>query len=285
MQVISTIAGFRKARSQAQAQADLKTLGLVPTMGYLHEGHLALVRQAALENDAVAVSIFVNPSQFGQGEDFSSYPRDMERDLALLEAEGVALVFTPSPEEMYPPGFDTWVEVGEVAEPLEGAHRPGHFRGVATVVAKLFNIVRPHRAYFGQKDGQQVAVIKRMAADLDMGLDIVVVPTVREPDGLALSSRNVYLTTEQRQAAPVIYKALCQARRLWEEGERDGERLRRSVRHTLEQEPLIEEVHYVSAANSGSLHELDTIGQGQAVMVSVAVQMGRTRLIDNIILS
>ncbi len=282
MQVISTIAGFREARSQAQA--NLKTLGLVPTMGYLHEGHLALVRRAAMDNDSVAVSIFVNPSQFGQGEDFSSYPRDMERDLALLKAEGVALVFTPSPEEMYPPGFDTWVEVGEVAEPLEGAHRPGHFRGVATVVAKLFNIVRPARAYFGQKDGQQVAVIKRMAADLDMGLDIVVVPTVREPDGLALSSRNVYLTPDQRQAAPVIYKALCQARRLWEEGERDGERLRRSVRHILEQEPLIEEVHYVSAAHVGSLHELDAIGQGQAVMVSVAVQMGSARLIDNIIL-
>ncbi len=277
MQVISSIPDFRKARSGLRG-----TLGLVPTMGYLHEGHLALVRRARGENDTIAASIFVNPSQFGPNEDFTTYPRDMDRDLSLLRAEGADLVFTPSPEDIYPPGFDTWIEVGSQSQRLEGEHRPGHFRGVATVVAKLFNVVQPDRAYFGQKDGQQVAVVKRMAADLDMGIDIVVVPTVREADGLALSSRNVYLTPEQRRAAPLIYSALCQARKLWEDGERRGESLRSRVRSTLEQEPLIEKIDYVSVADSSSLEEIDTIGQ--PVMVSVAVRMGRTRLIDNVLL-
>ena len=277
MQVISSIPDFRKARSDLRG-----TLGLVPTMGYLHEGHLALVRRARGENDTIAASIFVNPSQFGPNEDFTTYPRDMDRDLSLLRAEGADLVFTPSPEYIYPPGFDTWIEVGSLAQRLEGEHRPGHFRGVATVVAKLFNVVQPDRAYFGQKDGQQVAVIKRMVADLDMDVDVVVVPTVREADGLALSSRNVYLTPEQRRAAPLIYKALCQARKLWEDGERQGESLRSRVRRTLEQEPLIEKIDYVSVADASSLEEVDTIGQ--PVMVSVAVRMGRTRLIDNVLL-
>ena len=277
MQVISSIADFRKARSDLGG-----TLGLVPTMGYLHEGHLALVRRARLENDVLATSIFVNPSQFGPSEDFSAYPRDTESDLAILGGEGVDLVFAPLAEDIYPPGFDTWIEVGSLSQRLEGEHRPGHFRGVATVVAKLLNIVQPDRAYFGQKDGQQVAVIKRVAADLDMGIDIVVVPTVRNPDGLALSSRNVYLTPEQRRVAPVIYKALCQARKLWEEGERSGESLRSPVRCTLERELLIEKIDYVSVADASSLEELDTIRQ--PVMVSVAVHMGRTRLIDNVLL-
>ena len=289
MQVYSTIADFQKARRQLRG-----TLGLVPTMGYLHEGHMALVRRARSENDTLAVSIFVNPSQFGPNEDFSTYPRDIERDLAHLRAEGAELVFTPSAEDIYPRGSDTWVEVGRMALRLEGEHRPGHFRGVATVVAKLFNIVRPDRAYFGQKDGQQVSVIKQMATDLNMGIDIVVVPTVREPDGLALSSRNVYLTPEQRKAAPVLYRALCQAQRLWEEGERNGERLRQEVRHILEQEPLMERIDYISMADASSLEELDVIpqgrdnqqpiGLGQAAIVSVAVGMGKTRLIDNILL-
>ena len=277
MQFIASIPDFRKARSDLRG-----TLGLVPTMGYLHEGHLALVRRARLENDVVAASIFVNPSQFGPNEDFTTYPRDMDRDLSLLRTEGVDLVFAPSPEDVYPPGFDTWVETGSVSQRLEGEHRPGHFRGVATVVAKLFNVVQPDRAYFGQKDGQQVAVVKRMVADLDMGMDIVVVPTVRDPDGLALSSRNVYLTPEQRRAAPVIYRSLCQARKLWEDGERSGESLRSRVRRTLEQEPLIEKIDYVSVADASSLEEVDTIRQ--PVMVSVAVRMGRTRLIDNVLL-
>ena len=278
MQVISSIPDFRRARKNLRG-----ALGLVPTMGYLHEGHLALVRRARGENDVVAASIFVNPSQFGPNEDFTTYPRDMERDLSLLRAEGVDLVFAPSPEDMYPPGFDTWIEAGSVSHRLEGEYRPGHFRGVATVVAKLLNVVQPDRAYFGQKDGQQVAVVKRMVADLDMGIDIVVVPTLRDPDGLALSSRNVYLTPEQRRAAPAIYRSLCQARKLWEDGERRGESLRSLVRRTLEQEPLIEKIDYVSVADASSLEEVDTIGQ--PVMVSVAVRMGRTRLIDNVLLA
>jgi len=277
MQVLTTIADFQKARCQLRG-----TLGLVPTMGYLHEGHLTLMRRAKAGNDTVAASIFVNPTQFGPSEDFSAYPRDMERDLALLSAAGTDLVFAPPVEDMYPLGFEAWVDVGKVSQPLEGARRPGHFRGVATVVAKLFNIVRPDKAYFGQKDGQQVAVVKRMVADLNMGIDIVVVPTVRAPDGLALSSRNVYLTPEQRSAAPVIYKALCQAQKLWEEGERSGERLRQEVRGILEREPLVEEVDYVSVADAASLQEVGTIQQ--PVMVSVAVRMGKTRLIDNVLL-
>ncbi len=277
MQVISSIADFRKARSDLRG-----TLGFVPTMGYLHEGHLALVRRGRLENDVLATSIFVNPSQFGPSEDFRAYPRDMEKDLAILGGEGVDLVFAPLAEDIYPPGFDTWIVVGSLSERLEGEHRPGHFRGVATVVAKLLNIVRPDRAYFGQKDGQQVAVTKRMVTDLDMGVDIVVVPTVRDTDGLALSSRNVYLTPEQRRVAPVIYKALCQARKLCEEGERSGESLRSRVRRTLEQEPLIEKIDYVSVADASSLEEMDSIRQ--PVMVSVAVHVGRTRLIDNVLL-
>ena len=277
MELLTTISDLRRSRARVTG-----TLGLVPTMGYLHEGHLALVRRARAENEVLAVTIFVNPSQFGPSEDLGAYPRDMDRDLALLEAEGADLVFSPAPEEMYPPAFDTWVEVGGVARPLEGAHRPGHFRGVATVVAKLFNLLRPHRAYFGQKDGQQVAVIKRMAADLDMGIEIVVVPTVREPDGLAMSSRNVYLTPDQRKAAPVIYQALCRARELWEEGERQAEVLRRDASRVLETEALVEAVEYVSVADGSSLAEVGLI-RG-AVMVSLAVRMGRTRLIDNLVL-
>ena len=256
------------------------SLGLVPTMGYIHQGHLALVRHARVENDALAVSIFVNPTQFGPGEDFSTYPRDLERDLAILRAEGTDLVFVPSSEEMHPSEFDTWVQIGKAAEGLEGEHRPGHFRGVATVVAKLFNIAKPHRAYFGQKDGQQVAVVKRMASDLNMDVEIVVVPTAREPDGLAFSSRNVYLTTEQRKAAPTIYGALCRASRLWEEGETGGNRLRTEVQSILGEEPLITGMDYVSVADALTMEELDIV-QGPA-LVSVAVRMGKTRLIDNV---
>ena len=277
MQVISTIADFRHARGRVKG-----ALGLVPTMGYLHEGHLELVRQARTDNDTLAVSIFVNPSQFSPNEDFESYPRDMDRDLSLLQETGADLIFAPSADEMYPAGFDTWVHVEGVTRRLEGEWRPDHFRGVSTVVAKLFNIVRPDRAYFGQKDGQQVAVIERMVRDLNMGVDIVIVPTVREPDGLALSSRNQYLTPVQRQAAAVIYKALQQAEGLWEGGEKNAEILRRVVREILEQEPLVERIDYVSVAGIAGLEELDTIGEG--AMVSVAVRIGRARLIDNVLL-
>ena len=259
-----------------------RPLGLVPTMGALHEGHMALVKQARKDNSTLAATIFVNPSQFGPQEDLSAYPRDLERDLALLRDEGVDLVFTPSVEEIYPPGFTTWVDVGGLGDRLEGAHRPGHFRGVATVVAKLFNIIRPDRAYFGQKDGQQSAVIRKMVRDLDLDVEVVMVPTVRDSDGLALSSRNAYLTEEQRRAAPVVYRALQLAQRLWQEGITDGSWIRSETRLVLESEGLIERIDYVSVANAETLEELDIV-KGR-VMVSVAVQLGKPRLIDNIIL-
>ena len=262
--------------------ANARPLGLVPTMGALHEGHLALVRQARRENATVAASIFVNPTQFGPQEDLATYPRDLERDLKLLEAEGVDLVYAPAPEEVYPPGFDTWVEPGELANRLEGMVRPGHFRGVATVVTKLFNVVHPDRAYFGQKDGQQLAVIRQLVRDLNLGIEIVAVPTVRDADGLALSSRNEYLTPEERAAAPVIYRSLSRAWELWREGQGDAELLRIAVRSMLEEEPLIEGIDYVSVADAATLEEMDQI-QVRA-MASVAARMGRTRLIDNIIL-
>ncbi len=276
MQILKT------AEAMAQAGRESpRPLGLAPTMGALHNGHLALVRQGRAENAALAVSIFVNPAQFGDGEDLSRYPRDLARDLALLEAEGVDLVFAPPVAEIYPPGFDTWIEPGAIAARLEGAARPGHFRGVATVVAKLFNIIRPDRAYFGQKDGQQAAVIRQLIRDLNLGLDLVVVPTVRDIDGLALSSRNAYLTPEQRAAAPVLYRALQRAEQLFAAGVRDAELLRREVRRVLAEEPLIDGIDYLSVAAADTLAELDTI-PGRA-MVSAAVRFGTTRLIDNVV--
>ena len=258
-----------------------RPLGLVPTMGALHEGHLALVRRAREENVTVAASIFVNPTQFGPQEDLATYPRDMERDLALLEAERVDLVYAPGPEEVYPPGFDTWVEPGALGDRLEGAVRPGHFRGVATVVTKLLNVVGPDRAYFGQKDGQQLAVIRQLVRDLDMAVEIVAVPTVRDGEGLALSSRNAYLTAEQRRAAPVIYRALTAARELWEQGKTNAEALRQAVRKVLETEQLLDGIDYVSVADAVSLVELERV-EGEA-MISTAVRLGQTRLIDNVL--
>ena len=228
------------------------------------------------------MSIFVNPTQFGPREDLDTYPRDMEGDLALLEAEGVDLVYAPTLEEVYPPGFDTWVEPGALGNMLEGAVRPGHFRGVATVVAKLFGVVRPDRAYFGQKDGQQLAVIRQLVRDLNLGVEIVAVPTVRAADGLALSSRNAYLTPEERQAAPVIYRALRRAEELWQAGETDGERLRRAVRTVLEAEPLLGNIDYVSVADAATLVELERVDR--PAMVAMAVRLGKTRLIDNVLL-
>jgi len=233
-------------------------VGLVPTMGYLHEGHLALVRQARIENASVVVSIFVNPTQFGPQEDFQQYPRNPERDLTLLEKGRTDIVFIPATAEMYPPQFSSWVEVGKLAERLEGASRPGHFRGVATVVAKLFNIVQPARAYFGQKDAQQAAVIKKMVADLNMNLEIVAVPTVREPDGLAMSSRNSYLNPEERRAALVLHNSLCLAQKLYSQGEKDAQIIRQQM---------------------DELNEINT-----PTLVSLAVNIGKTRLIDNVVL-
>lgn len=273
MRVISTVAEFRDARRRAEG-----TVGFVPTMGYLHEGHLFLARRAKAENDVSVVSIFVNPTQFGPKEDFARYPRDPDRDLAMLERARTDLVLLPSVEEIYPAGASTWVDVEEVTRGLEGAARPGHFRGVATVVAKLFNIVEPTRAYFGQKDAQQVVVIQKMVKDLNMNLEVVVVPTQREPDGLAMSSRNVYLDAQERQAAVVLWRSMNLAQGLWQKGERDAEKIRREMVDLIKKEPLAR-IDYVSIADPHTLEELSQI-KGPA-LISMAVHMGKTRLIDN----
>jgi pantoate--beta-alanine ligase len=276
LRVLTTVAEVRAARLAVQG-----TAGLVPTMGFLHEGHLSLVRAARQHNECVFVSIFVNPTQFGPNEDLSTYPRDMERDLDLLRAEDVDYVFAPSAEEVYPDGFDTSVDVGDVALPLEGAARPGHFKGVATVVIKLFNIVQPTRAYFGRKDAQQLAVVRHMVRDLDVPVEIVAMPTVREPDGLAMSSRNAYLDPAQRKAATVLYQALELAREMWTRGARDASQFRKRMTEVIAGEELAQ-LEYVSVAHPDTLHELDRI-QGPA-LVSMAVRIGRTRLIDNVTL-
>ncbi len=255
-------------------------LGLVPTMGYLHEGHLDLVRRARRENAHVVVSIFVNPTQFGPDEDFEKYPRDEVRDLNRLRDAEVDAVYLPSAAEMYPPGFQTYVSVEDVTQPLEGAARPGHFRGVTTVVLKLFNAIGPDRAYFGKKDAQQLRVIQRMTRDLDLGVEIVPCEIVREPDGLAMSSRNVYLTPEQRAAAPVLKQALEHARNLWNSGMRDAETLRQTVRSQIEGEPLAE-IDYISLASDTTLKELDGPVAG-AALLSLVVRFGHTRLLDNV---
>jgi pantoate--beta-alanine ligase len=276
MMIVSTLDELRSARPLLDGK-----LGLVPTMGFLHEGHLSLVRRARAVCNSVAVSIFVNPTQFGPNEDLSKYPRDLERDLHLLEEAGVDLVWTPTPEIMYPAGYQTWIEVEEMTRPLEGARRPGHFRGVTTVVTKLFNAIQPTKAYFGQKDAQQAAVIRRMAADLNFPIEIVVCPIVREPDGLAMSSRNVYLDAEQRKAATVLYRSLNAAREEYEKGERDAEKLRRKMKEVIESEPEAQ-LQYVSCADYDTLHELDKV-TGKTLL-SMAVFFGKTRLIDNFVL-
>lgn len=276
MKIVSTIAETRAALRELP-----RPHGLVPTMGYLHEGHLSLVRRARQDNASVTASIFVNPAQFGPSEDFTTYPRDEARDLALLEEAGTDLVYMPPVDVVYPPGFDTYVTVGALAEPLEGAARPGHFRGVATVVAKLFNVLQPDRAYFGQKDAQQALVITKMAHDLDFPVQVVVMPTIREADGLALSSRNVYLSPPERLAALSLSKALKAAVLLHDAGEQDAHRLRAAMSEILAAEPLAQP-EYVSIADNRTLLELDRI-DGPA-LASLAVRVGRTRLIDNVVL-
>jgi pantoate--beta-alanine ligase len=275
VKVTRTIAECRAARAALDAD-----LGFVPTMGYLHEGHLALVRRARAECPSVAASIFVNPTQFGPREDFARYPRDPERDLALLEKEGVDLVFMPETEEMYPPGFDTWVEVGTITRRLEGRARPGHFRGVATVVCKLFNIVQPRRAYFGEKDAQQLRVVRKMVRDLNLPVEIVPVPTVREADGLALSSRNVYLSPAERQQALALSAALRLAQELVARGERRASVIRARMRRRIRQEPDAR-IDYVSVADAETLEELTVVDR--PALVSLAVRIGTTRLIDNVV--
>jgi pantoate--beta-alanine ligase len=275
MQTVSTLADLHSTRLPFSG-----TVGLVPTMGYLHEGHLSLIRRAREECDHVVVSIFVNPTQFGPKEDLAKYPRDLERDFHLIEPY-TDVVWTPSAEIMYPQGYQTWVEVEAMTKPLEGVMRPGHFRGVTTVVAKLFNAVQPHKAYFGQKDAQQVAVIRQMVRDLNFPLEIVVCPTTRERNGLAMSSRNIYLDPEQRKAATVLFRSLSAAKELYETGERSAEKVRGKMKEVLASEPLAEP-QYVSCADYDTLEELDEI-KGKALL-SMAVFFGKTRLIDNFVL-
>lgn len=276
MKIVHTVSEMHACRQELPVP-----VGLVPTMGYLHQGHLSLVQRAKRECASVVVSVFVNPTQFGPQEDLNSYPRDLPRDLSLLEAEGVDVVWAPTSEQMYPPGYQTWVTVEEVTKPLEGAMRPGHFRGVATIVAKLFNAVQPQKAYFGQKDAQQAVVIQRMAVDLDYPIEIVVCPTVREEDGLAMSSRNTYLNPDERSAAPVLYRALLAAQNAFLQGERNAQKLRDLMLAILHGEPLAR-VQYVSCADPTTLQELDRV-EHQALL-SMAVYIGKTRLIDNLLL-
>jgi pantoate--beta-alanine ligase len=277
MKIVTTLPELRAARRTMPGP-----VGFVPTMGFLHAGHISLVQAAKAACASVAASIFVNPTQFGPSEDLAKYPRDLPRDLSLLEAAGVELVWTPTVEVMYPGGFQTWVAVEELTRPLEGGVRPGHFRGVTTVVAKLFNAVAPDRAYFGQKDAQQAAVIRRMTRDLDFAIEIIVCPTLREPDGLAMSSRNVYLNPAERQAATVLFSALVKAKAAYDSGEKSAESLRSLVRETVAAEPLAK-LQYVSCADYDTLEELETV-RGKALL-SMAVYVGKTRLIDNFVIS
>jgi pantoate--beta-alanine ligase len=256
-------------------------VGLVPTMGFLHDGHLSLVRKAADECASIVVSIFVNPTQFGPQEDFGSYPRDIPEDLKLLDSIGVNLVWIPDTEEIYPTDFQTWVEVDKLSRYLEGKMRPGHFRGVATVVTKLFTAVQPDKAYFGQKDAQQSVIIKRLVRDLNLPVEIVICPIQREADGLAMSSRNIYLTLEQRKAAVVLYKSLKAAETAFHQDQKDADRLREVMLEILNDEPLAE-VQYVSCADRETLEEQD--GVIQSALLSMAVKFGRTRLIDNLVI-
>ncbi|MBO8162966.1 MAG: pantoate--beta-alanine ligase [Brevibacillus sp.] len=280
MQVVATIAEIRERIGQARRMD--KRIGFVPTMGYLHAGHLSLVEAARRCSDIVVMSIFVNPLQFGPQEDFSRYPRDFERDRALAESAGVDLLFAPTVEEMYPQKILTTVSVAQVAEPLCGRSRPGHFEGVATVVAKLFHIIQPDFAFFGQKDAQQLAVIQRMVQDLSIPVTIVPCPIVREADGLAMSSRNVYLSAEERKQATVLYRSLERAKHLLAAGERRAAVIRKELKQMIEAEPLAV-IDYVEVVHYPSMREATELNKGDQVLVALAVKFGRTRLIDNLI--
>ena len=279
MKIVRSIEQMRAASRELRRGG--KRLGFVPTMGALHAGHLALVRAARGQSDAVCVSIFVNPTQFGPKEDFSRYPRPFEKDCELLEAEKVDLLFYPAVEEMYPPGATTWVEVAGMSDRLDGKSRPGHFRGVTTIVSKLFHAVEPDAAFFGQKDGAQVAIVRRMARDLDLDVRIIVCPTVREPDGLALSSRNAYLSVEERKHAVVLSRALSRIQFHADKGERRAAELLKIGKDVLAEEPQVR-VDYFEIVHPDTLAPVDDVSQG--AMVAVAAFVGSTRLIDNIVL-
>jgi pantoate--beta-alanine ligase len=274
MQVVQTIGEVRAFRRDC----GLRTLGLVPTMGALHDGHLSLVRRAREENDFVGVSIFVNPAQFNNASDLQKYPRDDDRDLALLEDCGVDLVWLPKVDDVYPPGFQTYVTVEDVTRPLEGTSRPGHFRGVATVCLKLFNVFESSRAYFGEKDAQQLVTIRTMVRDIGLNMSVVGCPTVREPNGLAMSSRNALLSEETRDKASVIFKALQRGAQCFDSGERAAQTIRHDIERTLATEALFE-IDYVSVADPDTLIELETVDD--SALLSVAVAVGSVRLIDN----
>lgn len=276
MQVIETVSEFRVAERSAA-----RPLGLVPTMGYLHDGHMSLARRARADNATVSASIFVNPTQFAPNEDLAAYPRDMDGDLAKLEEAGVDLVFAPAPQEVYPAGFDTRVDVGEIAAKLEGASRPDHFRGVATVVCKLLTIVRPDKVYFGQKDAQQCLVIKRLNADLNLGAEVVVIPTIRDSDGLALSSRNAYLRDGDRESALTLSRSLNLAREMHQSEILNAKKISGQMRNLIESEPRTS-VDYISISDAETLDELDIIDR--PALVSLAVRIGDVRLIDNTLL-
>jgi len=277
MRLVHTVAEMKKIVNDILKSG--KSIGFVPTMGYLHKGHLSLVEAARKENDVVVVSIFVNPTQFGPNEDYNRYPRDLERDLRLLEPIGVDYVFNPSVEEMYPAIYSTYVEEVELSKYLCGASRPGHFRGVCTVVTKLFNIVKPTKAYFGQKDAQQFRVLKRMVRDLNMDVEMIEMPIVREEDGLAMSSRNVYLNPEERKEATRLYKSLLKAKELIESGERDVQKIKSEMLKILDH-PLLK-VDYVEVVDEETLRPVEKIER--KVIVALAVFVGKARLIDNMI--
>jgi pantoate--beta-alanine ligase len=279
MRTVNTIAGMKAAAIEARSKG--KTIGFVPTMGYLHEGHLSLVRESRKSADVTVVSLFVNPLQFGPQEDFRRYPRDPERDAALLEKEGVDILFLPENREMYPEGYRTSVEVAGLQDKLCGRSRPGHFRGVATVVLKLFNIVRPDYAFFGQKDAQQVVILQKMVQDLNADMEIRAMPIIREPDGLAMSSRNAYLSAEERRAALVLSSSLGEARRMFENGERAAGPIRERLSSAIAAESLAR-IDYVEIVDPSSLEPVERI-DGEA-LVALAVYIGKTRLIDNEIL-
>jgi pantoate--beta-alanine ligase len=276
---------MKVARTIAELKAALPAgeIGLVPTMGAYHAGHVTLFEAARAENHAVVASLFVNPAQFGPGEDFERYPRDLTNDTTKLADYNVDYIFAPPVEEIYPKGFATYVTVEGLSEPFEGAARPGHFRGVATVLTVLFNSVRPDFAFFGQKDAQQTLVVRRLVRDLAFDIEVVVLPTVREQAGLALSSRNAYLVEEDRRAAPVLYRALSQAREVYMEGERSARRLAEAVRSQVEAEPRAR-LEYVAVVDADTMEKLERIPEDRPVLIALAARLGSTRLIDNIVI-
>ncbi len=280
MKIIKTISEIREALTMERLSG--KTIGFVPTMGYFHEGHLALIREARRMCDVVVISIFINPIQFGPSEDYNSYPRDFKRDSRLAKREGVDYIFSPSVEEMYPSPYLTYVNVEKITKKLCGAQRPGHFKGVATVVTKLFNVIEPDQAFFGEKDAQQFLVIKKMASDLSLAIEIFGVPTVREKDGLAMSSRNIYLNSEERKAATVLFHSLSLARTLIDAGERDVVRIKEKMLNIIRSEPLVD-LEYLSICDVGTLEEVFLISG--KVLIVLAARVGKARLIDNIFIS